>query len=46
MVKTGSNLTILDNPRAAYFAVLVAAAALYIASCAPGTLWPFRNIIG
>ena len=39
MVKTGSNLTILDNPRAAYFAVLVAAAALYIASCAPGTLW-------
>ncbi len=39
MVKTGSNLTIFDNPKAAYFAVLACALTLYIASCAPGTLW-------
>lgn len=39
MAKTRDNLLIFDNPRAAYFAVLLCASLLYIVSCAPGTLW-------
>ena len=37
--KSKNSFVISENPAASYFAVLVVAAVLYVASCAPGVLW-------
>jgi hypothetical protein len=39
MVKASSNLITSDNLKTSYIAVFLAAAVLYIATCAPGPLW-------
>ncbi len=45
MVKTGSSPMTSDNIRAGYIAVLVAAAVLYVATCAPGPVWQDSGVI-
>ncbi len=39
MVKASSNLITSDNLKTSYIAVFLAAAVLYVATCAPGPLW-------
>ncbi len=45
MVKASNNLISSDNLKASYLVVLLAAAVLYIATCAPGPLWQDSGVI-
>ncbi len=45
MVKASNNLISSDNLKATYIAVLLAAAVLYIATCAPGAVWQDSGMI-
>ena len=45
MVKAGKNLISSDSLKASYVAVLLAAAAVYIVTCAPGAVWQDSGVI-